>query len=39
MFLRRILSASKQLRDSWAANQSLFVKGPEIVDILKRLAD
>jgi hypothetical protein len=31
--------ASKQLRDLWAANQSFFVKRPEIVDILKRLAE
>jgi imidazolonepropionase-like amidohydrolase len=31
--------ANRQLREMWAANQSFFVKSPEIIDILKRLAD
>lgn len=31
--------ANTQLRELWAGNQSFFVKRPEIVDILKRLAE
>jgi imidazolonepropionase-like amidohydrolase len=31
--------ANTQLREMWASNQSFFVKRPEIIDILKRLAE
>jgi imidazolonepropionase-like amidohydrolase len=31
--------ATKQMRDMWAGNQSLFVTRPEVIEILKRLAE
>ena len=31
--------AGKQMRDMWAGNQRTFVTRPEIIDILKRLAE
>lgn len=31
--------ATKQMRDMWAGNQSLFVTRPEVLEILKRLAE
>ena len=31
--------ANRQMREMWAGNQSFFIKRPDIIEILKRLAD